>query len=158
MPPPIGVAQLLALPEKQQRLREQELSRLRAVTAPPARRVAYTRYLADMAALDSLYGSLLADLRTARSLKDLEALHPRSPAALDERQRRNQIRREVEALRKLRTLHPHDLRPVDQKAPELQQRLAREARALGLAECTKNPYTAGHTYYENSGPEGNPAG
>jgi hypothetical protein len=142
LPPPIGVAQLLALPEKQQRLREQELSGLRAVTPPPASRAAYTTYLGDMAALDSFYGSLLAKFQTTRSLKAFNALHLKNLQTLDKREQRNQISREAKALRELRTPPPSSVHTSEEKVLKLEATLDRQAHGLGLTECAKEPYSA----------------
>ena len=67
LPPPIGVSQLNAYPGKRQALREQELAKLQSLTPPTADRAAYTRYLSDMAALDNLYATAIAVVKTPRS-------------------------------------------------------------------------------------------
>jgi len=59
LPAPVGMKQIEELVVKQQRLREQELSRLEKVTAPSSERSAFKRYLADAGELQSLYAALL---------------------------------------------------------------------------------------------------
>ena len=105
LPPPIGVRQLAAYPEKQQVLREQELSKLQVLTPPAAERGAYTRYLSDMAALDDLYASAIANIKMP---------------------------------------HSASVQTLIRQAQGLRARLTTQAQALGLTECTKNPYTATH--------------
>lgn len=78
LPPPIGVTQLEAYPEKQQALREQELSKLQALTPPATARGAYTRYLSGVAALDDLYASAIASIKTPHSTR-VQALARQAP-------------------------------------------------------------------------------
>ncbi len=71
--PPVGLAELRAYPERQQALRRQRLTGLRAVTAPADRRAAYESYLSTMTRLDAAYATAIADLRAA---------HPKSIRSL----------------------------------------------------------------------------
>jgi hypothetical protein len=153
--PPIGFEQFAELLEKQQALRQHELSGLQSVTSPPAVRARYQRYLSDMKALGrleapianqgkSLYLALARRYPTLRSQHDLAV---------------EGFRRSSEEARRAYKPPPSS-RAQQAKIPgmeKLQSSLYAQARALGLTECAKNPYTAEHTYVEEGPVEGTAA-
>jgi hypothetical protein len=116
LPPPIGTTQLEEYPSRQQRLRRQRLSGLRAVAPPALLQGAYKRYLSNMARLDELYASAIDHLK-AEGIAQSGAEH-----SIDERAIESLVRH----------------------ATQLESRLDSQARALGLANCARNPYTATH--------------
>jgi hypothetical protein len=104
MAPPIGVVQSTRLAKTQQAIRESELARLKRLAPPPASKVAFVNYLADISEFDRGAASLIA--------------HPDAATVG----------------RTVRTL------------TALAASLYRIPRKLGLAQCAKDPYTAGHSY------------
>jgi hypothetical protein len=73
LPPPVGMRELAAYPEKQQALREQRLAGLRGLHPPASQRAAYARYISAMARLDAIY---------AKAISDIESPNPRAARAL----------------------------------------------------------------------------
>jgi len=140
--PPIGLKQLADLAQKQQLLRERELSGLKDVTPPPALKAGYKQYLSDMAAFNSLAAASAGETNAELLADAGKHLNPR------------------ELERSLRAHRPLSLSPAQraytQRAEGLQMSLKSQARALRLTECAKNPYSAGHSFNENSGPEDGP--
>lgn len=59
LPPPVGRAQIETYTERQQALRDQELSALRRLTAPAAGRVGYAEFLAGLASVENLYAKAI---------------------------------------------------------------------------------------------------
>lgn len=64
LPPPLGLRQLKAYPEKKQALLDGELSGLRALKPPVEQRDRYTGYIADLGELDRQYSSIIGDLKS----------------------------------------------------------------------------------------------
>jgi hypothetical protein len=163
LPPPIGVRQLLEYPQKQQALREQELSELKMLTAPVAERAAYKSYVSELAAVDN--DSATADNRYAPAVAYLRRRQPSpSPQSLQARlvpegsERANEaikakmradVLREGDEVRSLVPRSTKSVRLLVERIARLEPGLNAEARALGLTECAKNPYTA--THYSSSG-------
>ena len=89
------------------------------------------------------------------------------PAAIEKEPNRNVFKPPVTAARvkeQLAKVHqelrhpPSYLRAFEQQGPKFQHMVTREARALGLRDCGKNPCTAEHSYYEDSGEQGGHSG
>jgi len=124
LPAPVSMADFLGYPAKQQALSEAELSGLRAVTPPPSAKAAYAAYLRDLAELDALNRPLAAKMAAA----DAAAVQRRGAGAAGRTKLRlGEGREEVRRQEALRVS------------------LERQARALGLTVCARNPYTAEHT-------------
>jgi hypothetical protein len=67
LPPPLGLRQLKAYPEKKQALLEGELSGLRALRPPAEQRDRYTGYVADLGEFDRQYSLIIDDLKSGPS-------------------------------------------------------------------------------------------
>ena len=75
---PLHSAQVLSFDATLQRLREQELTQLRTLTSTPGTPSAYTTFVADLGALDKLYGELT---------ENAKAGHRQVPASVTKRGR-----------------------------------------------------------------------
>jgi hypothetical protein len=64
LPPPLGLRELRAYPEKKQALLEGELSGLRALKPPVVERARYTGYVLDLGELDRQYSLIVGDLKS----------------------------------------------------------------------------------------------
>lgn len=76
---PVGNAQVLSFVTRLQGLRERELSQLHALAGTPGTPRLYTAFVANLGALDELYGELLKQARAGS--------HEQVPAAVAERGR-----------------------------------------------------------------------
>ncbi len=132
--PPLGFNGVAELVQKQQALREGELSGLRAVAAPLAMRVRYARYLSAMRSFDELSGTIVN--KGAAKLLALARSHPTSKS-----QREFALAR-IRAFARRRN-HRAPSRSAAQRATVgritgIERSLNSEAQALGLGECAKN--------------------
>jgi len=162
LPPPIGVRQLLEYPQEEQALREQELSKLKMLTAPVAERAAYKSYVSELAAVDNdrttaddPYAPAVAYLRRHQPSPSPQSLQAHlKPEGSERANEAIKAKIRAEVLREddeVRSLVPRSTKPVSllvERIARLELRLNAEARALGLTECAKNPYTA--THYSSS--------
>jgi hypothetical protein len=98
---PKSASESLVAVQQQQRLREEELASLRAVTAPTAQVQRYGEYLSGLAAENTLGKTDYEDIKAGQEEK---------------------------------------LAAVVVQGSKLTEKLAREAKALGLKDCATNPY------------------